>query len=212
MRESFHISHCVVCVCYWGTVLLVAKLKFLESYAYFSMSLILTLYLSEFGYNDYDAGWMYGIFGTLTSAYGIVVGFVIDNLGVRWSLVLGSALLTVGRLLIAITKSRLLIQIMLYTVLPLGSALGIPVMMTGIRYTLLSTQPSITFESCGLCGVSSRYTNDTNRSFGFSLFYSVMNIAGNHRCESCLSALTPVLMIHTSNACGLSRRCSPQSN
>jgi dipeptide/tripeptide permease len=134
---------------------LIYFLKFLESYAYFSMSLILTIYLSEFGFSDEEAGWAYGVFGTLTSAYGIVVGVLIDNLGVKASLVLGATLLTVGRTAVALTRSRLLLNIMLYTCLPLGSALGIPVMSTGIR----------------------RYTNASNRAFGFSLFYSVMNIA-----------------------------------
>eukprot|EP00298_Acanthocystis_sp_HF-20_P017310 c21720_g1_i8.p1 GENE.c21720_g1_i8~~c21720_g1_i8.p1 ORF type:complete len:124 (+),score=16.27 c21720_g1_i8:1-372(+) len=50
-------------------------LKFLESYGYFSSSLILTLFLSkEYGYDDAEAGLMYGIFGTAISVVGLFIG------------------------------------------------------------------------------------------------------------------------------------------
>ncbi len=131
-------------------------LKFLESYAYFSMAYILVLYLSrEFGFSDIEAGWAYGLFGMLISVYGLLIGFVIDNMGVRRSLILGAVLLLISRFIMTVTDSTFVMSAMLYTILPIGTALGIPVMMTGIR----------------------RYTNDSNRSFGFSLFYVMMNIA-----------------------------------
>ena len=59
-------------------------LKLLESFAHFSLSYVLVLYLSEeFGYSDQSAGWVYGFFGMLISIYGVLVGFLIDRLGVR---------------------------------------------------------------------------------------------------------------------------------
>ena len=62
-------------------------LKLLESFAYFSLSYVLVLYLSEeFGYSDQGAGWLYGFFGMLISLYGVFVGFIIDQLGVKRSL------------------------------------------------------------------------------------------------------------------------------
>ncbi len=135
---------------------IVYLLKLLESYAYFSMSYVLVIYLSrEFGYTDIQAGWAYGIFGTLISVYGLFVGFVIDNLGVKLSLVLGSVLLLISRFVMATTSSEPVLLFMLYGLLPMGTALGIPVMMTGIR----------------------RYTNDETRTMAFSLFYVMMNIA-----------------------------------
>mmetsp|Transcript_13777 Transcript_13777/g.23019 ORF Transcript_13777/g.23019 Transcript_13777/m.23019 type:complete len:555 (-) Transcript_13777:363-2027(-) len=135
---------------------LVYVLKTLESYAYFSQSYILVIYLSEeFGYGDAEAAWIYGLTGFITSAIGVCIGFVIDNLGVRLSLVLGSACTLISRFVIAVSHSRWLVVGMLLTLLPFGSALGIPVMSTGIR----------------------RYTNSSNRAFGFSLFYVVMNVA-----------------------------------
>ena len=48
-------------------------LKFLDSYSYFSLSVVFTLFLSEdFGYSDYEAGTIYGVWGAL-------VTFLIDN-------------------------------------------------------------------------------------------------------------------------------------
>eukprot|EP00744_Colponema_vietnamica_P001006 GILI01001728.1.p1 GENE.GILI01001728.1~~GILI01001728.1.p1 ORF type:complete len:499 (-),score=93.05 GILI01001728.1:441-1937(-) len=131
-------------------------LKFLESYAYFAMSYTLIIYLSEeFGFTDEQAGWTYGLFSTLISVYGCLIGSVIDNLGVRWSLVIGGFLLCCGRFVIALTTNRHILTWTFYTLLPVGSALGIPVMNIAIR----------------------RYTTDQNRSLAFSLYYIMMNIA-----------------------------------
>eukprot|EP00300_Choanocystis_sp_HF-7_P042714 c9421_g1_i1.p1 GENE.c9421_g1_i1~~c9421_g1_i1.p1 ORF type:complete len:499 (-),score=121.94 c9421_g1_i1:84-1580(-) len=135
---------------------IVYVLKLLESYGYFSMSLILTLYLSEeFGYDDVDAGLIYGVFGMLVSVYGIFVGFVIDNFGVQRSLILGHILLVAGRILLGIAKSQTVLLLVLFIIIPMGMCFGIPVMMTGIR----------------------RYTDSSNRTAAFGLFYQVMNVA-----------------------------------
>ena len=74
------------------------------------------------------AGWYYGAFGTLISIYGFLMGFVIDNLGVRLSLLLGGLLLLVARLLLAFTADPLVLKLVLFGVLPAGEALGIPVL------------------------------------------------------------------------------------
>mmetsp|Transcript_80935 Transcript_80935/g.142749 ORF Transcript_80935/g.142749 Transcript_80935/m.142749 type:complete len:263 (-) Transcript_80935:124-912(-) len=155
-----------VCSKVWGHFLtlktaprelwLVYVLKLLESYAYFSFAIIFTIYLTnEVGFTDLEAGLLYGMYGTLTSVYGLFMGFVVDNLGVRRSLILGSALCAIGRFVLTFSKSTFMIKAMLYSLLPMGTALAIPVMSLGIR----------------------RYTNDSNRSFAFSLFYTVMNVA-----------------------------------
>lgn len=73
-------------------------LKGLASFAYFSMSINLTIYLSEeFDYSDSQAGWLYGMWGVLISAYGVLSGPLIDRLGVRWSLALGAVIACVRR-------------------------------------------------------------------------------------------------------------------
>ena len=57
-------------------------LKALTSYAYFSLSLVYVIYLSdEFGVGDEAAGASYGIWGALIVLWGILLGPVIDMLG-----------------------------------------------------------------------------------------------------------------------------------
>jgi dipeptide/tripeptide permease len=78
---------------------LVYVLKFLGSYSYFALSLILTKYLTdEYGYSDTEAGWVYGVFGLLIAIFGIILGFFIDCLGVKRSLILGNIVSLVWRL------------------------------------------------------------------------------------------------------------------
>jgi len=75
-------------------------LKFLDSYAYFSFSIILTLFLSrEFGFSDIAAGTIYGAYGALVTVYGIVAGWLVDNLGVACSLRVGFFLSLLSRIL-----------------------------------------------------------------------------------------------------------------
>lgn len=50
-------------------------LKFLDSYAYFSFSLIFTLFLSDdFGMSDIEAGTYYGAWGALVTVFGLFTG------------------------------------------------------------------------------------------------------------------------------------------
>ncbi len=135
---------------------LVYGLKLCESYGYFSFSLIMVLYLSEeFGLSDAAAGWTYGLFGMLATVYGLLVGMLIDNLGVRRSLILGSVLLLGSRLAAMLTTSIGVMYAVLFVSMPLGTSLGIPVLTTAIR----------------------RYTTDETRAVAFGLFYASMNVA-----------------------------------
>lgn len=131
-------------------------LKFFSSYAYFSMSLVLTLFLSQdFALSDMDAGWVFGMYGVMSTFYGIVCGWVIDFLGIRLSLLFGGIVGVFCRTFIVLSSSRVIALTLLLGVLPFGEALGIPIMTIAIK----------------------RYTNRSNRTFAFSLFYSVMNVA-----------------------------------
>ncbi len=130
-------------------------LKFLDSYSYFSFSVIMTLFLSEdFGYSDYQAGTIYGLWGALVTLFGLTTGPIIDKLGVATSLRVGFLISFIAKCLIFITASRvkLLLAIVL---LSYGNCLGIPVLTVGIR----------------------RYTNSENQGFAFGLFYVIMNLA-----------------------------------
>jgi len=135
---------------------LVFFLKYLESYAYFVLSYTLILFLSdEFGFTDEEAGWAYGIFGMLVTVYGFFMGSMIDNLGVKWSLVGGMTILFFSRLALTVTTDVRTILSILFTTLPLGGSMGIPVMQIAIK----------------------RYTKEVNRTVSFSIFYVMMNLA-----------------------------------
>jgi MFS family permease len=137
-------------------VWLIYAVKFLESYSFFILAYSLVLYLSdEFGFGDEQAAWAYGIYGTLVSIYGLAVGVVIDSLGVRMSLMVGLGVLIVSRIVLATTRSPLVIVLALGSTLPLGAALTLPVLQIGIK----------------------RYTTDATRSVAFTGFYIVMNLS-----------------------------------
>jgi dipeptide/tripeptide permease len=131
-------------------------LKFLDSYSYFSFSVIFTLFLSdEFGFSDVTAGTLYGAWGALITIYGVFSGWIVDNMGVAASLRWGFLLSFVSRTFILFTTSRTILLLNICGILPLANCLGIPVLTTGIR----------------------RYTTESNRGFAFGLFYVIMNVA-----------------------------------
>jgi len=131
-------------------------LKFLDSYSYFSFSVIFTLFLSEdFGYTDVQAGTLYGIWGAAITVLGLTTGWVIDNLGVASSLRWGFALSLISRIWILLATSRTALLFNICLLLPMANCLGIPVLTVAIR----------------------RYTTTHNRGFAFGLFYSIMNVA-----------------------------------
>ena len=109
-------------------------LKFLDSYSYFSFSIIFTLFLSEdFGYSDVTAGSIYGLWGALITVYGLLAGPIVDRNGVAVSLRLGLALSLLARIFIFATTSRYVLLFNVCVTLPAGNCLGIPVLTTGIR-------------------------------------------------------------------------------
>ena len=74
--------------------------KMLGSTAYFAGSIVLVPFLrDEFGYSDQQAGNLYGVWGFLTSVFGVVCGPVIDYLGIRRALIAGSLFGVVGGIL-----------------------------------------------------------------------------------------------------------------
>jgi POT family proton-dependent oligopeptide transporter len=131
-------------------------LKFLDSYSYFSLSIIFTLFLSsDFGFSDIQAGTIYGAWGALITIYGLITGVIVDNLGVAKSLRVGFLISLVARLGLFFATSKKVLLFHILVTLPMGNCLGIPVLTTGIR----------------------RYTDESSRGFAFGLFYVVMNMA-----------------------------------
>jgi len=131
-------------------------LKFLQSYSYYSFSLICVMFLSsDFHYSDMQAGTIYGFWGGLVTFWGFIAGYLIDRIGVSCSLKLGCALTLISRVWVFLTINKTALLFNLCFLLPMGNCLGLPVLATGIR----------------------RYTHSNNRSFAFAIFYVVMNLA-----------------------------------
>lgn len=136
---------------------IIYALKFLESYAYFSMSVNYVLYLSsdQFGYTDIEAGTHFGVWGVLISVYGLATGILIDGIGVKWSMVVGAVANTAGRGLFAVATERWHLNVASFVLMPIGMSLGIPVLTIGIK----------------------QCTDERNRSVSYGLFYAFMNVA-----------------------------------
>lgn len=119
-------------------------LKVLESYSYFSMSRVLTLYLTEeLGTPDLEAGTLYGLWGTLLVLWGFVLGPAIDSMGVKRSLLLCMLLNLCSRAVMAVTRSRAVFLAMLCVPSALAGALGVPVMTSERRAGCLAGPPPV---------------------------------------------------------------------
>ena len=129
--------------------------KMLGSTAYFAGSIVLVPFLrDEFGYSDQQAGNLYGVWGFLTSVFGVVCGPVIDYLGIRRALIAGSLFGVVGGILMALARTRAWALLSICLLMPLSTSLGIPVLTIGIK----------------------RYTSAHNRDLAYGIFYSMMNV------------------------------------
>ncbi len=129
-------------------------LKLVSSCVYFATALVFVPYLAtEFDYDDVTAGTLYGVWGFLSSLAGVAVGPLIDRLGVRRSLLLGFVVGALGTCLMALAKTAGLLIFSVCVLLPLSTALGIPVLTIGIK----------------------RYTSAANRRTAYGIFYAAMN-------------------------------------
>jgi len=133
----------------------VILVKMIGSLAYFSSSLVFVPYMhNEFNYTDVEAGTLYGVWGFLTSVMGVVCGPVIDRLGIKRSLVVGSLFGVAGAVVMSLARSRGWILLAICCLMPLSTSLGIPVLTIGIK----------------------RYTSSRNRDLSYGIFYSMMNV------------------------------------
>ena len=130
--------------------------QFIESFSYFSLSSILTLYFTDqFLYSDLEAGTVYSIYNFLLVGYGIILGQFVDRLGVKTSLIVGSILLVIGRAFLFVSTGSIFTLCIMFSLLSWGTSFVGPALQIAIK----------------------RVTNKLTRPAAFSLFYVVMNIA-----------------------------------
>ncbi len=133
---------------------LLFALKFLESVAHFAIYTLLAVYLSEdLHYGDQQAGVIAGTWLTAVSIVMFFSGFIADVMGIRRAMLLAVSSVLVGRTMMALLHDPVLPLVGL-GISTWGVASMIPTMTAGVR----------------------RYTTKDTVSFGFSLFYVIMNV------------------------------------
>jgi len=129
----------------------------LASFSYVCFTCVIVLHLSEaFSYTDEEASWIFAINGLLGVVLSFGVGWIVDWLGVKVSCLLGCSMMFAGRIVLALFTSKALVLLSMFFLLPIGgSPFLIPALATCIT----------------------RSTNQSNRSFAFSM-YVVSRCAG----------------------------------
>lgn len=160
----------------YGTreLVIIYVMKLLEAYSCYSMLYILLLFLTdEFGFTDIQAGWIYAWMGAMSTIYGILVGTLIDFLGVKISLIIGFGILLVSRFAIVFVTSKFWVCFFIIATLPLGQAMGIPVLQIAVkRYTFEHFSETVRTDKEGRA-----VKQIGNQSIAFDLFYIMMNVS-----------------------------------
>ncbi len=134
-------------------ILFLAKL--IEYSAYGASNMAFVLYLSmDCGLDDLRAGSYVGTWSVFMTSASIFVGSVVDAIGVRKTLVVGTIVLLFGRLIMPFTNDLILVTIFSFIPIAIGNALLGPVLSVGIK----------------------KYTTGSSTALGFGLFYTMMNI------------------------------------
>ncbi|MBN1465475.1 MFS transporter [candidate division KSB1 bacterium] len=136
----------------------------LEGLAYFGVLTILGNYCSEnVGLTDPQAGWVYGgVTGGITFAM-LLLGFVVDRIGVRHALVISLGAMACGRAIVSLSGS-----------MP-GSGLSSPMFLTMSVGLLIMVVAYGLYQPAAYAGVK-RYTDPKTASMGYAVLYALMNL------------------------------------
>ena len=112
----------------------IIMIKFVESMSWFMVSVILKTYMTDvFGFSDIAAGMHFGARGLLTTVIGLILGPVVDYVGVRNSLLAGLVVLLGSRALLALATAQWVVLLQVYFLNPVGNALALPVTSIQIK-------------------------------------------------------------------------------
>lgn len=110
---------------------------FLDSLSYYAFSYALMVHLSlEVGLTDSRSGLFYGLFGVCISLSTLVLGFVMDKIGIKLSVCLSAVLgliTRVGMAYAVLAKSPLLTSLILFIGVSPSLALMAPAIPTAIK-------------------------------------------------------------------------------
>jgi MFS family permease len=137
---------------------IIIALRPLATFGYFALRSVLILYLSkEHGYDDLSAAAVFSWAGFVSVIWGIFTGPLIDRLGVRRSMVIGSSIATLGLMILAFSFERYTMVGSLFVILPIGFSMVTAAFFIG----------------------ADRYSYAETRSIIFSLLYFTMNAAAS---------------------------------
>lgn len=105
-------------------------------------------------FNDADAGYLIATWSTVMTLCTVLVGSLVDAIGLRKAFLLGFGVCLVSRAVMTFTTDRWLALSLGLFPLAVGEALLTPVMVAAVR----------------------RYSNTAQRSISFSIFYAMMNV------------------------------------
>lgn len=117
-------------------------LRILLMFGYFATLQVLTLFLvTDQHLSESASGWLYGTSGAAMSVASIALGSLVDRLGVKRSLIVGSLFAGIGMMMLALAGDMTTIYIALYIVLPLGGGFSMSVFdIATKRYAAPGTQ------------------------------------------------------------------------
>ena len=108
----------------------------------------------EFGMSQQEAGVLFCVSALFLFAYGLTIsGYLIDKLGVKWSLMIGFVALTAAKFMLTFVENQMHLYIIMCTISPFGISIIFPCLVLGVK--------KLTFSG-------------PVRSLGFSVFYAFM--------------------------------------
>ncbi len=136
-------------------------IQLFDGLAYFSMIIVLSMYLTDnVGFSDMETGMWQGVFFLFITAFMFAVGSICDVLGIKKSLYLGIGILGISRLALAVAplflEGKMLVAAVIASLvaMALGTSTMAPVVTAAVR----------------------RFTSKQNRGTGFNMYYLIMNI------------------------------------
>ncbi len=134
-------------------IIFTTKIMTILAYSLVNSTLVLWL-SSDLGFSDQRAGIVIASWSTLLTIFTVMVGSLVDAVGIRKSLLAGFGLAAVSRFVMAFFAAQWIAVPFGLFPLALGEALQTPVMVAAVR----------------------RFTTTKQRSIAFSLYYSMMNV------------------------------------
>ncbi|MEI7529380.1 MAG: MFS transporter [Elusimicrobiota bacterium] len=129
--------------------------KIMTILAYSVVNSTLVLWLSsDLGFGDKSAGFVVATWSTALTIFTVMVGSLVDAVGIRKSLLAGFGLATAARLVMAFCAIKWIALPFGLFPLALGEALQTPVMVAAVK----------------------RFTSTKQRSIAFSVYYAMMNV------------------------------------